>query len=141
MYYSGQWTDQNDTHFGQRIDIGNHKWRNRHMEKDRSFSKVQKWQHPGGKLREVGPEALSDTELLAILISSGIAGKPAEKIAEEIIERFGSFKGMANQPLNKFLQIKGLADVKIIRIAAAFEIARRIVKEVLRDHEKDKNNG
>ena len=111
------------------------------MEKDRSFSKVQKWRHPGGKLRDVGPEALSDTELLAILISSGIPGKPAEKIAEEIIERFGSFKGMANQPLNKFLQIKGLADVKIIRIAAAFEIARRIVKEVLKDHEKDKNNG
>ncbi|GAI11125.1 unnamed protein product [marine sediment metagenome] len=84
------------------------------MGKDRSFSKVQKWQHPGGKLREVGPEALSDTELLAILISSGIPGKPAEKIAEEIIEKFGSFKGMANQPLNKFLQIKGLAIDKII---------------------------
>ncbi|GAH32654.1 unnamed protein product [marine sediment metagenome] len=64
--------------------------------------------------REVGPEALSDTELLAILISSGIPGKPAEKIAEEIIERFGSFKGMANQPLNKFLQTKGLAIDKII---------------------------
>jgi len=109
------------------------------MEKDKAFSKIQKWQHPGGKLREVGPEALSDTELLAILISSGIPGKPAEKIAEEIIERFGSFKGMANQPLNKFLQIKGLADVKIIRIAAAFEIARRIVKEVLKEHEKDKD--
>ena len=109
------------------------------MEKDKAFSKIQKWQHPGGKLREVGPEALSDTELLAILISSGIPGKPAEKIAEEIIEKFGSFKGMANQPLNKFLQIKGLADVKIIRIAAAFEIARRIVKEVLKEHEKDKD--
>ncbi len=109
------------------------------MEKDRLFSKVQKWQHPGGKLREVGPEALSDSELLAILISSGIPGKPAEKIAEEIIERFGSFKGMANQPLNKFLQIKGLADVKIIRIAATFEIARRIVNEVLKEHEKDKD--
>jgi len=109
------------------------------MEEDKAFSKIQKWQHPGGKLREVGPGALSDTELLAILISSGIPGKPAEKIAEEIIEKFGSFEGMANQPLNKFLQIKGLADVKIIRIAAAFEIARRIVKEVLKEHEKDKD--
>ena len=109
------------------------------MKEDKAFAKVQKCQHPGGKLREVGPEALSDTELLAILVSSGIPGKPAEKIAEEIIERFGSFKGMANQPLNKFLQIRGLADVKIIRIAAAFEIARRIVKEVLKEHEKDKD--
>jgi len=94
------------------------------------------WQHPGGKLREVGPEALTDAELLAILISTGTRNKPAEKIAEEIIERFGSFKGMANQPLSKFLQIKGLGNVKAIRIAAAFEIARRIVNEVMEDHEK-----
>ena len=95
-----------------------------------------KWRHPGGKLRELGPEALTDSELLAILISSGIKGKSAEKIANEILTEFGSFKGMANQPLHKFLEIKGLGDVKIIRIAAAFEIARRIVNQVLKDHEK-----
>jgi len=92
---------------------------------------VKEWRHPGGKLRELGAEALTDAELLAILISTGIKGKPAEKIAEEILLKFGSFKGIANQPLEKFLEIKGLADVKIIRIAAAFEIARRIVNQVL----------
>ena len=96
----------------------------------------QKWHHPGGKLRELGAESLSDVELLSILISTGIKGKPAEKIAEEILAKFGSFKGMANQPMGKFLEIKGLADVKIIRIAAAFEIARRIVNEVLKENEK-----
>jgi DNA repair protein RadC len=88
----------------------------------------QKWRHPGGKLRELGPESLTDTELLTILISSGIKGKPADNIAEEILANFGSFKGMANQPLNKFLEIKGLGDVKIIRIAAAFETARIMEK-------------
>ena len=95
-----------------------------------------KWRHPGGKLRELGPEKLTDAELLAILISTGIKGKSAEEIAKEILDRFGSFKGMANQPLEKFLSIKGLGDVKIIRIAAAFEIARRVVKEVLKEYEK-----
>lgn len=94
------------------------------------------WSHPGGKLRELGSESLSDTELLSILISAGIKGKSAEKIAEEILAKFGSFKGLANQPLDKFLRFKGLGDVKIIRIAAAFEIARRIVKEVLSEQEK-----
>jgi DNA repair protein RadC len=94
------------------------------------------WQHPGGKLREVSPRALTDAELLAILISTGTRNKPAEKIADEIIQRFGSFKGMANQPLSKFLELKGVGDVKAIRIAAAFEIARRIVNEVLASHEK-----
>ena len=94
------------------------------------------WQHPGGKLREVGAQALTDAELLAILISTGTQNKPAEKIAEEIIQRFGSFKGLANQPLSKLLEMKGLGDVKATRIAAAFEIARRIVNEVIRDGEK-----
>ena len=98
---------------------------------------MQKWSHPGGKLRELGPESLTDSELLSILISSGIKGKPAEKIAEDILERFNSFKGMANQPLEKFLEIKGLSDVKIIRIAAAFEMARRIVNQVLEENAQE----
>ncbi|MFW6118522.1 MAG: UPF0758 domain-containing protein, partial [Chloroflexota bacterium] len=87
----------------------------------------QKWQHPGGKLRELGAETLTDAELLSILIAPGVKGKPAEKIANEILQRFGGFKGMANQPLEKLLEIKGLGDTKIIRIAAAFEIARRVI--------------
>ena len=99
-------------------------------------SKPQKWHHPGGKLRELGAETLTDAELLSILIAPGIKGRPAEKIAEEILERFGGFKGMANQPLEKLLDIKGLGDTKIIRIAAAFEIARRIVGQVLKEHEE-----
>ena len=78
---------------------------------------LQKWNHPGGKLRELGAENLSDSELLSIIISTGIKGKSAEKIAEEIIRKFGSFKGMANQPFEKFYKIHGLSEVKITRIA------------------------
>lgn len=89
-------------------------------------SSSQTWLHPGGKLRERGPETLTDVELLAILISSGIKGKPAEKIADEILTTFGSFKGMAKQPYRDFLTIKGLGQVKAIRIAAALEMARRV---------------
>jgi len=102
-------------------------------------SKVKRWHHPGGKLRELGAGSLTDSELLSILIASGIKGKSAEDTATDILSRFGSFKGVANQPLEKFLEIKGLADVKIIRLAAAFEIARRIVNEVLKDHEENQN--
>jgi DNA repair protein RadC len=94
---------------------------------------AQRWRHPGGKLRELGPETLSDADLLAILISAGIKGKPAETIAEEILARFGSFKEMAQQPLSKLREIKGLGAVKIHRIAAAFEIARRMVHEAIRE--------
>lgn len=98
---------------------------------------MKKWRHPGGKLREQGAHTLSDAELLAILISTGIKGKPAEKIAEEVLNRFGSLSQMANQPLERFLEFRGLSDVKIIRIAAAFEIARRLAGEAL-SYEKEK---
>jgi DNA repair protein RadC len=87
------------------------------------------WKHPGGKLLHAGSDKLTDAELLSILIATGIKGKPAECIAEEIMERFGSFKGLANQPLEKLESLRGLGPVKTVRIAAAFEIARRIVKE------------
>lgn len=90
----------------------------------------RKWRHPGGKLRELGAHTLTEAELLAILISTGIKGKNAEEIAEELLERFGSLSEMANVPLERFLEIKGLSDVKIIRIAAAFEIARRFSKDL-----------
>jgi len=88
-----------------------------------------RWQHPGGKLRELGPASLTETELLAILISPGIRGKPAQTIAAEILDRFGSLEGLANQPLERLLDIKGLSDVKIIRLAAAFELALRLARK------------
>mgnify|MGYP000638224212 CR=1 FL=1 len=84
------------------------------------------YKHPGGKLRDNGAASLTETELIAILISTGIKGKTAEQIAGEIISRYGSLQGMMNQPLETLLEIKGLSDVKIIRLAAAFELARRV---------------
>ena len=93
--------------------------------------RIPDWSHPGGKLREAGADKLTDRELLAILISTGVKGKTAESIADDVLVKYGSFRGMANQPLAKLLKVRGLGNVKVIRIAAAFEIARRIVNEVL----------
>ena len=100
------------------------------------MSEKSEWHHPGGKLREVGAESVTDAELLAILVSPGVKNRPAAEIAGDILAKFGSFKGMANQPLGKLMEVKGLGEVKALRIAAAFEITRRIVNEVLKDHEK-----
>ncbi|MBI3098218.1 MAG: hypothetical protein HYY93_08260 [Planctomycetes bacterium] len=85
-----------------------------------------RYSHPGEKLAKEGPETLSDEELLAILISSGGKGRSAEQIAGEIVHRFGSIEGMMNKPLEWFYDFKGMGDVKIIRLAAAFEIGRRL---------------
>ena len=98
----------------------------------------KEWEHPGGKMVALGADKLTDTELLAVLIGAGLPHKPAEKIAEELLNKYGSFRGLSDQPFEKFYQIKGLKKVKVTRIAASFEIARRIVQEVLKDYEPRK---
>jgi len=97
---------------------------------------VADWQHPGGKLRELGAARLDDAELLAVIISSGTKGHSAEAIARDLIQRFGSLTGLANRPLEELLSIKGLGDVKMLRIAAALERARRAANEII--HEKER---
>ncbi|MDI6787928.1 MAG: DNA methyltransferase [Planctomycetota bacterium] len=92
------------------------------------------WQHPGGKMLALGAQQLTDAELLAILIGAGIKGKPAETIAAELLDKHGSFRELAGQPFDNLHKVKGLKKVKTIRIAAAFEIARRIAQFIPKEH-------
>jgi DNA repair protein RadC len=86
--------------------------------------------HPGGKLRDMGADTLTDAELLAIIIGAGNKDRPAMDIARDVIGRFGSFIGMAGKSFDDFLEIKGMGEVKVHRIAATLEIAKRICREV-----------
>lgn len=99
--------------------------------------KLVVWRHPGGKLLRKGAESLTDADLIAVLIGSGVSGRSALEIATEIMKRFQSFRGMAGQDIEEFKKIKGLKTVKIVRIMAAFEIAKRIVETVVSDLEDD----
>ena len=78
------------------------------------------------KLINKGADKLTEAELLSLLLSN-------EQAAEKIISQFGGFKGMANQPLEKFLRFPGVGEAKIIQLAACFEIAKRVVDAVVRD--------
>jgi DNA repair protein RadC len=95
------------------------------------------YSHPGGKLAELGADQLSDEEILAILIGTGTNGHSAEEIAKEILSDYGSLPGMYGVPLQSFLKYKGLGDVKITRVAAAFELARRVAHYVDRNPQLD----
>jgi len=88
-------------------------------------------ERPREKLLLKGPQALSDAELLAILIGSGTPQKSALSLGEELLQRYQSFRGMAGRSLEEFMAVKGLKEAKVLNIAAAFEIARRIVEQVL----------
>ncbi len=101
-----------------------------------NISEYKRWRHPGEKLRDIGPKELTTGELLAILISTGTKGRSAEDIAKELLSKFGTLQSLSHLPLSALLSIKGLGDVKIIRIAAALELARRASEETLTKYGK-----
>jgi DNA repair protein RadC len=105
-------------------------------EKRKAISKEGKeiiWKHPGGKLRRLGPASLTDTELLTVILGSGISGRSAQDIADEVISRYYSLQGLMGKTIGELMTIKGLKEVKATQIAAVFEVARRIVKALERE--------
>ncbi len=91
------------------------------------------WKHPGGKLRRLGPTALTDSELLTVILGSGSSGRSAEDIAGEIISKYYSLPGLMGKTISELMTIKGLKEVKATQIAAVFEVARRIVRVLERE--------
>ncbi len=88
------------------------------------------WTHPGEKLLDFGAQSLTPEELLAILIGTGYKGKTAQDIANDFFYEFYSFYGLLGKKPADLSKIKGLKDGKIKRIAAAYEITKRIIKEM-----------
>lgn len=86
------------------------------------------WRHPGGKLRRIGAYSLSDKELLAVIIGSGSHGRSAQSIAAEIIDKYHSLSGLMGRPIGEIMHVKGMKEVKATKLAAVFEVARRIVR-------------
>ncbi|HEC99692.1 MAG TPA: JAB domain-containing protein [Proteobacteria bacterium] len=78
---------------------------------------------PREKLAAQGPEALSDIELLAILLGSGVRGKNVFQVAQGILRKLDKDKGKVD--LKGLISIEGVGLAKACQIVAAFEFARR----------------
>ncbi len=81
------------------------------------------FRRPREKLLERGPQALSDAELLAILLRTGVEGKSALDLAVAILERAGP--DLPRWGVGEFSAIPGVGKAKACQIVAAFELARR----------------
>jgi len=92
-------------------------------------SRIKDWprnERPREKLINVGPELLSDAELLAILIGSGSGKVTALDLAKTLFIEKGTLRGLAGMAVADLKQFKGIGDAKAVTIAAAFELARRL---------------
>ena len=89
---------------------------------------------PREKLLERGPQALSDVELLALLLRTGTAGKPVLALAEELLAA-GGVAGLLNASRVHLQRFKGLGPAKQAELLAVAELARRAIGQRLRERE------
>lgn len=80
---------------------------------------------PREKLLKNGERSLSNSELLAILLRTGIKGNSAIDLARQILDKFGTFRNMSHTDIREWKGFKGLGLAKIAQIKAALEIGRR----------------
>ncbi len=88
-------------------------------------------EQPREKLLSRGAQALSDAELLAILLRTGVAGSTAVDLARRLLVDFGSLRGILDADAESLCSHKGLGPAKFVQFQAALEIARRHLSEDL----------
>jgi DNA repair protein RadC len=91
---------------------------------------------PREKLLARGPAALSDAELLALLLRTGMAGKGVLQLAQELLDEkagFGGVAGLLHATADDLKRIKGLGPAKRAELVAVLELARRALAEQLKD--------
>jgi len=86
-------------------------------------------ERPRERLLMLGAAALSDAELLAVVLRTGIRGKSAVELGRELLERFNGVAGILGANL---IGVKGLGPAKRAQFEAALELARRSLQDELR---------
>ncbi|WP_291926025.1 DNA repair protein RadC [Limnohabitans sp.] len=89
---------------------------------------------PREKLLARGPQALSDVELLAILLRTGMAGKNVFQLSEELLGPDG-IAGLLNATVQSLQMVKGLGPAKQAELLAVFEMARRALSQRLKERQ------
>jgi len=86
-------------------------------------------ERPREKLIELGAEALSDAELMAIFLRVGVSGKTAVDLARDLLSQFGSLNGVFAANEKQISQVHGMGTSKYAQLQAVFEMSRRALNE------------
>ncbi len=89
---------------------------------------------PREKLLARGPAALSDAELLALVLRTGVTGLPVLALAQQLIDDFGGLSGLLHTDASDLKRVRGLGgNAKRAELLAVLELARRAIGERLRE--------
>jgi DNA repair protein RadC len=89
-------------------------------------------ERPREKLLMRGPEALTDAELLAIFLRTGVKGKTAVDLARELLQCFGGLRTLLNADKQLFCAQNGLGEAKYAQLQAVLEMGRRHLYEIIK---------
>jgi DNA repair protein RadC len=92
-------------------------------------------ERPREKLLDRGAAALTDAELLAIFLRTGVAGKSAVDLARDLLSEFRGLKGLLGADESSFCQAKGLGRAKFAQLQAVVEMSRRYLLEEAKDRD------
>ncbi|MCX4161081.1 MULTISPECIES: DNA repair protein RadC [Paraburkholderia] len=88
---------------------------------------------PRERLLDSGPGTLSDIELIALVLGSGLPGQNVFELARSLLVRFGSLRAMLDATPADFSGIRGIGPAKTAQLLAILEIARRALAEKIRE--------
>lgn len=88
-------------------------------------------ERPREKLLRLGPIALTEAELLAILLRSGIQGHSALDVARGLLIEFGSLRGLLTAERERVCGSRGLGPARYVALQAALELARRHYQQLM----------
>lgn len=116
---------------------------NQYTTKSKSFtiSDFPADQRPRERLQRHGANKLSDAELLAIIIRSGVKGENVIVTAQKLLSHFGSLSNVLEASFEDLRSIRGLGTAKTSELLACFEIAKRVRKEYSDTEAKKKKEG
>ena len=87
------------------------------------------FERPREKLLQKGAASLSDAEVLAIFLRTGVTGKSAVDLARDLLTRFGSLTQMFAASETAFCETHGMGQAKYVQLQAVLEMSRRALQE------------
>jgi DNA repair protein RadC len=90
-------------------------------------------ERPRERLAAKGADALSDSELIGILLRTGLQGANAVEVGRQLLLKFGSLQSLARASLKDIQTVKGIGPDKAVTLVAAFTLARKMAEELGRE--------
>jgi len=94
-------------------------------------------ERPREKLLARGVSALSDAELIAILLRTGLRGTNAVEVGRQLLERYKSLTGISRCSVKELRRVPGIGPTKALELVAAFGLGERLARETLSKQKLD----